>query len=93
MSVRYGPVTILSVVEDGAGGFLLLIAEGMCESGQTLEIGNTNSRYRFPIGARGFMNAWNGHGPAHHCAAGVGHVAGRLEKVAALLGIKAVRVC
>jgi len=93
MSVRYGPVTILSVVEDGAGGFLLLIAEGMCESGPTLEIGNTNSRYRFSVGARGFMNAWNGHGPAHHCAAGVGHVAGRLEKVAALLGIRAVRVC
>jgi len=93
MSVRYGPVTILSVVEDGAGGFLLLIAEGMCESGPTLEIGNTNSRYRFSVGARGFMNAWDGHGPAHHCAAGVGHVAGRLEKVAALLGIRAVRVC
>jgi L-arabinose isomerase len=93
MSVKYGPVTILSVVEDGADGFLLLIAEGMCEAGPTLEIGNTNSRYRFPLGARDFMNAWNSHGPAHHCATGLGHVAVRLEKVAALLGIRAVRVC
>jgi L-arabinose isomerase len=93
MSVRYGPVSILSVVEDGAGNFLLLIAEGECEPGPTLEIGNTNSRFRFSLGARGFMNAWNGHGPAHHCATGLGHVADRLEKIAALLGIKAVKVC
>jgi len=93
MSVQHGPVTLLSVVEDAAGGFLLLIAEGLSEAGPTLEIGNTNSRYRFPIGARGFMNAWNSFGPAHHCAAGVGHLAGKLEKVAALLGIKVVRVC
>ena len=93
MSVKYGPVTILSIVEDEDGGFLLLIAEGMCEAGPTLEIGNTNSRYRFMLGARGFMNAWNSHGPAHHCATGLGHVAAKLEKIAALLGIKAVRVC
>jgi L-arabinose isomerase len=93
MSVRYGPVTILSVVEDGSGSFLLLTAEGECEPGPTLEIGNTNSRFRFPLGARGFMNAWNGYGPAHHCATGIGHVADRLEKVAALLGIKAVKIC
>ncbi len=92
MSVKHGPVTVLSVVEDG-GSFLLLIAEGMVDAGPTLEIGNTNSRYRFALGARRFMEAWNAQGPAHHCAAGVGHVAGRLKKVAALLGIRAVQVC
>ena len=93
MSVRHGPVTLLSVVEDGPGSFMLLIAEGMCEPGPILEIGNTNSRFRFPLGVRGFVNAWNSHGPAHHCATGVGHIAGRLEKVAALLGLRAVKVC
>ena len=92
MSVKHGPVTILSVVED-AGRFLLLIAEGEVEAGPILEIGNTNSRYRFPLGARGFIEAWNAQGPAHHCAAGVGHVAGKLKKVAALLGIRAVQIC
>lgn len=94
MSVREGPVTLLSVVEDSpGGGFLLLIAEGVVEAGLRLEIGNTNSRFRFSLGARGFVNAWNAQGPAHHCAVGTGHRAAELEKVAALLGIRAVRVC
>jgi L-arabinose isomerase len=94
MSVRNGPVTLLSVVEDPPSGkFMLLIAEAIVEAGPRLEIGNTNSRFRFPLGARGFVNAWNAHGPAHHCAVGVSHRAGELEKIAALLDIKAVRVC
>ena len=86
-------MTLLSVVEAEAGALGLLIAEGESVAGPILEIGNTNSRYRFPIGARRFVNAWNGHGPAHHCAVGVGHVADTLEKIAALLQIGAHRVC
>jgi L-arabinose isomerase len=93
MSVRHGPVTLLSVVETGSGPLGLLMAEGESVEGPTLEIGNTNSRYRFPIGARNFVNAWNSHGPAHHCAVGVGHVAHTLEKIAKLLRIDATRVC
>ena len=93
MSVKHGPVTLLSVVEDAAHGFKLVVAEGRSEPGQTLEIGNTNSRYSFSIGARGFVEAWNAQGPAHHCAVGVGHRAGDLEKVAKLLGIDCVVVC
>jgi L-arabinose isomerase len=93
MSVKHGPVTLLSVVEDGNTGFKLVAAEGECVAGPILEIGNTNSRYRFPIGARGFVNAWNAQGPAHHCAVGVGHVAGTLRKTAALMGITFHQVC
>jgi L-arabinose isomerase len=93
MSVRHGPVTLLSVVEDASHGFRLLVAEGDCEPGPTLAIANTNSRYRFPIGAKRFIADWNSEGPAHHCAVGVGHVASRLEKTAKLLGIPIHQVC
>jgi L-arabinose isomerase len=93
MSVKHGPVTLLSVVEDSESRFKLLVAEGECVAGPILEIGNTNSRYGFPLGARGFVNAWNAEGPAHHCAVGVGHVAGTLEKTAALMGIGYTKVC
>lgn len=93
MSVKHGPVTLLSVVEDKERGFMLLIAEGESVPGAILEIGNTNSRYRFPLGARRFVESWNSHGPAHHCAIGLGHIAGQLQKVASLLQLQSVRVC
>lgn len=93
MSVKHGPVTLLSVVENAETGFQLLVAEGDSVAGEILEIGNTNSRYRFPLGARGFVNAWNAQGPAHHCAVGVGRLAKTLEKTAKLLGIGFHRIC
>lgn len=93
MSVKHGPVTLLSVVEDAEFGFKLLAAEAESVSGETLHIGNTNSRYRFSIGARGFIEAWNAEGPAHHCAIGVGHISGKLAKLAQLLEIPFVQVC
>jgi L-arabinose isomerase len=93
MSVKHGPVTLLSVVEAVDGSLKLLVAEGESVAGPILEIGNTNSRYRFSIGARRFVNEWNQHGPAHHCAVGVGHVMGKLEKLAALLDMECIKVC
>ena len=93
MSVKHGPVTLLSVVETADGRLMLLVAEGESVPGPVLEIGNTNSRYRFSIGARRFVNDWNAQGPAHHCAVGVGHLAGKIEKLGRLLGMETVRVC
>jgi len=93
MSVKHGPVTCLSVVETTDGKLKLLMAEGESVPGPIMEIGNTNSRYRFSLGARKFVEQWNLHGPAHHCAVGVGHITDKLAKLAALLGIEAVKVC
>jgi L-arabinose isomerase len=91
MSVRHGPVTLLSVGE-GPGGVFLLVAEGESVPGPILQIGNTNSRYRFSIGARDFIEEWSKAGPSHHCAIGVGHVASQIEKFAQLVGVPVVRV-
>ena len=92
MSVKHGPVTLLSVIERQGGKLALLVAEGESVPGPILRIGNTNSRYRFACGAREFVNHWNAEGPAHHCAVGVGHISDRIAKLAELLGIECVRV-
>jgi L-arabinose isomerase len=92
MSVKAGPVTLLSVVEKEAG-LILLVAEGEVVTGPILEIGNTNSRYRFSIGARQFVERWNSHGPAHHCAVGVGHIATKIMKLGRLLNLEMIQVC
>jgi L-arabinose isomerase len=93
MSVKHGPVTLLSVGETKDGKLKLLVAEGESVAGPVLEIGNTNSRYKFSIGARQFVNDWNAHGPAHHCAVGVGHIADKIKKLGLLLGMETVCVC
>jgi L-arabinose isomerase len=93
MSVRHGPVTLLSVVETGDRKLKLLAAESESVPGPILEIGNTNSRYRFPIGVRRFVHDWNANGPAHHCAIGVGHIASKLRKLAALLQMELTQIC
>mgnify|MGYP000934891000 FL=1 len=89
MSVKPGDVTLLSVCE-GRDGVFLLAAEGEAVRGETLHIGNTNSRYRFPCGVRRFMDMWSKAGPSHHCAIGVGHKVQELQKVAFLLNIPIV---
>jgi L-arabinose isomerase len=91
MRVRQGPVTLLSVVE-GKEGIFFLVAEGESVPGPILEIGNTNSRYRFALGAKSFMNEWSKQGPAHHCAIGVGHLASSIEKLGTILGIETVKI-
>jgi len=93
MAVKHGPVTLLSLIEAPGGGLGLLCAEAESVPGPILEIGNTNSRYRFACGAREFVTRWNSHGPAHHCAVGVGHLAGTVEKLGLLLGLPVARVC
>ena len=92
MTIKHGPVTVLSVVTRRDGSVSLQVCEGESVPGPVLHIGNTNSRYKFPMGAREFMNDWSRGGPSHHCAIGVGHIANKLEKLADILGIELRRL-
>lgn len=92
MTVKHGPVTLLSVCE-GPEGVFFLVAEGESVPGPVLQIGNTNSRYRFSIAARDFIEQWSGHGPSHHCAIGIGHAASEIKKIGSLMGIPCRQVC
>lgn len=93
MSVKHGPVTLLSIVQTVDGKLKLLSAEGESVPGPILEIGNTNSRYRFSLGVRKFLTEWNAQGPAHHCAVAVGHISSKLKKLGALIAMECVQVC
>lgn len=86
MSVKQGPVTLLSVVESN-DGLSLLAAEGESVPGPILNIGNLNSRYKFPISAKEFIKKWSKAGPSHHCSIGIGHMTGILKKYAFILDI------
>jgi L-arabinose isomerase len=91
MTVKHGPVTLLSIVE-GKDGIFFLAAEGESVPGPILQIGNTNSRYKFPLNANEFIDKWSKQGPAHHCAIGVGHLADKIKKIGWLLNIKVVMI-
>lgn len=80
LSVKHGPVALLSVVEDRERGFMLLIAQGESVPG-------------VQPGSAWVAETWNSYGPAHHCAIGVAHGASQLHKVANLLGLRSVQIC
>jgi L-arabinose isomerase len=91
MTVKHGPATLLSVAE-GKDGIFLLVAEGESVPGPVLQIGNTNSRYKFPLPVKDFINQWSVQGPSHHCAIGTGHVADAISKLGRLLKIPVVTI-
>lgn len=93
MSVRYGPITILGLTQTRQGNLKMLVAEGESIPGEILNVGNTNSRIKFPLGAIEFIDRWCSEGPAHHWAMGVGHVAKDIERVARLMKIELVSIC
>jgi L-arabinose isomerase len=87
-NVKTGPVTILGMTQTADGRLKLIAAEGEAIPGPTMRIGNTNSRIRFRYGPAEFMDRWCAEGPTHHVALGVGHQAGRIRKLARLLGVE-----
>ncbi|MGC1389399.1 MAG: L-fucose/L-arabinose isomerase family protein [Bacteroidales bacterium] len=93
MKVAEGPVTLLSVCQGSDGMISLLTAHGHSIKGPTLQIGNTNSRYKFPVSARQFIDSWSKAGPSHHCAIGIGHISSRIKKLSELLNIGFEKIC
>jgi len=87
VNVRYGPITIVGCTQTAEGRLKLLVAEGESVPGATFRIGNTNSRLRFGAPPAAFFEAWCAHGPTHHVALGVGHVAEEVARVGSLLGL------
>jgi L-arabinose isomerase len=92
-SVKPGPVTLVAMTQTADGSLKLLTAEGASEPGPILKIGNTNSRLRFPLGPREFVNRWCQEGPTHHCALGVGHKQSAVAKLGELIGLPVTKVC
>jgi L-arabinose isomerase len=92
MSVKTGPITILTVTQTADGRLKMLAAEGESLPGPTLQIGNTNSRLKFGLDPAEFMNRWAQEGPTHHCALGIGHQVSKIRKLARLLNIELVVV-
>ncbi|MEM6429259.1 MAG: arabinose isomerase, partial [Deinococcota bacterium] len=60
--------------------------------GDTLQIGNTNSRLKFASEPDAFFNAWCAEGPTHHVALGVGHQLSKLRKFSRLSGLELVEI-
>ena len=92
-NVKTGPVTLVGMTQTAEGNLKMLCAEGESIPGPILRIGNTNSRLRFPLGPREFVNRWCQEGPTHHCALGVGHLGELVRKFGELAGIPLVEVC
>ncbi len=91
-NVKTGPVTILGMTQTAEGQLKMLCAEGESLPGETLQIGNTNSRLKFNLDPAAFMDRWAEEGPTHHCALGVGHQMGRVKKLARLMELDLVTV-
>jgi L-arabinose isomerase len=92
MRVTHGPVTLLALVQTRDGRLKFLVAEGESVEGPILEIGNTNSRYKFHLTIKQFIEKWSREGPAHHCAIGVGHIGSKLQKLATILGLEFIQI-
>ncbi len=86
--VKTGPITILGVTQTAEGKLKLLAAEGESLPGDTLQIGNTNSRLKFGLDPATFMDRWCEEGPTHHVALGIGHQVSQILKLARIMNIE-----
>ncbi|THF83328.1 L-fucose/L-arabinose isomerase family protein [Cohnella fermenti] len=86
-SIKSGPVTLLGISQTADGKYKMIAAEGESIKGEIPQTGNTNTRCRFDISVAEFVERWCAAGPTHHFALGIGHVNGKIKRVADMLGI------
>lgn len=87
-NVKQGPITVLGMTQTADGRLKMMAAEGESIPGDTMQIGNTNSRLKFNVDPATFMNTWCEEAPTHHCALGVGHQLGKIRKLARLMNLE-----
>lgn len=85
-------VALDKLVEEHNLGSLAYYYEGESVEGPILQIGNTNSRYRFSLGVREFINLWSKQEPSHYCAIGIKHISDKIEKLGQILKINVVKI-
>jgi L-arabinose isomerase len=90
--VRQGPVTLLALTQTADGRLKLIASHGESVPGETLAIGNTNTRIRFRLPMAEWVNRWCMEGPTHHCALGVGCELPAIRRIASLLKLELVEV-
>ncbi|MDD2709283.1 MAG: L-fucose/L-arabinose isomerase family protein [Verrucomicrobiae bacterium] len=91
-SLKAGPITIAGLTIDSDNRFKLALAEGESLKGATPATGNTNTRAKFRPDTATFIERWSMEGLTHHFATGIGHFAGELAQLAAILNIPSVNV-
>ncbi len=92
LSLKAGPVTLLSINVDRFGKFRMIAAEGISLAGDIPQTGNTNTRVSFGCPVCEFLTRWCEAGPTHHLALGVGHHMSVLRKFSRISGIELIEV-
>lgn len=82
-----GPATLVGLTQDPGGDYRLIVAEGEIVPGKAMQLGDTNSRFRFRRGLRDFADGWAMRGPTHHSTLGRGHHAANLVKMGLMFGM------
>lgn len=86
--IKEGPITMLSIGQDGNGKFKFVIAEGESIRRPIPPTGNTNTHGVFKPDVRTFLKRWVAEGPTHHFALGIGHHAEELVEIAKILNLE-----
>ena len=90
--IEKGPVTLVAITHNKNGEYKIICAEGECVEGPVFKLGDTNSRIKFDMGLKKFVNTWCMQGPTHHCVLTTGHCADVLKKTAVLLNCDLVEI-